>query len=70
MLAGETWVSADHELPLISEASPDSFLKSVNHSLAKEEPEIMDIVRRRSFYGWSITQTSLRLRFTYGLLRT
>lgn len=40
---GETWVSVDHELPLISEASPDSFLKSVNHSLAKEEPEIMEM---------------------------
>jgi len=38
---GETWVSVDHELPLISEASPDSFLKSVNHSLAKDKPEIM-----------------------------
>ena len=40
---GETWISVDHELPLISEASPDSFLKSVNHSLAKEEPEIMEM---------------------------
>ena len=39
---GETWVSVDHELPLISEASPDSFLKSVNNSLAKEKPEIME----------------------------
>lgn len=40
---GVTWVSVDHELPLISEASPDSFLKSVNHSLAKDEPEIMEL---------------------------
>ncbi len=40
---GETWVSVDHELPLISEASPDSFLKSVNNSLAKEKPEIMEM---------------------------
>ena len=40
---GETWISVDHELPLISEASPDSFLKSVNHSLTKEEPEIMEM---------------------------
>lgn len=40
---GETWVSIDHELPLISEASPDSFLKSVNNSLVKEKPEIMEM---------------------------
>lgn len=40
---GETWVSVDHELPLISEASPDSFIKSVNNSLAKDNPEIMEM---------------------------
>ena len=40
---GETWISVDHELPLISEASPDSFLKSVNNSLVKEKPEIMEM---------------------------
>ncbi|MBB3124552.1 hypothetical protein FHS04_002075 [Mesoflavibacter sabulilitoris] len=40
---GETWVSVDHELPLISEASPDSFLKSVNNSLVKGKPEIMEM---------------------------
>ncbi|MEP1984364.1 MAG: hypothetical protein ABJJ07_11905 [Maribacter dokdonensis] len=40
---GETWVSVDHELPLISEASPVSFLKSVNNSLVKEKPEIMEM---------------------------
>lgn len=42
---GETWISVDHELPLISEASPDSFLKSANNSLAKEEPEIMEMFK-------------------------
>lgn len=40
---GEIWVSVDHELPLISEASPNSFLKAVKNSLSKEEPEIMDM---------------------------
>lgn len=40
---GEIWVSVDHELPLISEASPDSFLKSVNNSLAKAKPEIIEM---------------------------
>jgi hypothetical protein len=43
--SGETWVSVDHELPLISEASPESFLKSINNSLAKEEPDIMDMFK-------------------------
>ena len=40
---GNTWISVDQELPLISEASPESFLKSVKKSLAKELPEIMDM---------------------------
>lgn len=40
---GAMWVSIDHELPLISEASPDSFLKAVKNSLEKEQPEIMDM---------------------------
>lgn len=41
--SGEMWISFDHELPLISEASPESFLKAVKNSLAKEQPEIMDM---------------------------
>jgi len=40
---GEMWVSVDHELPLISEASPESFLNAVKNSLAKEQPKIMDL---------------------------
>lgn len=43
--SGELWISADHELPLISEASPKSFLKSVSNSLAKEQPEMMDMFK-------------------------
>ena len=43
--SGEIWISVDHELPLISEASPESFLKAVNNSLAKEHPEIMDMFK-------------------------
>ncbi len=42
---GEMWISVDHELPLISEASPESFLKAVKNSLAKEQPEIMDMFK-------------------------
>lgn len=41
--SGEMWISVDHELPLISEASPESFLKALKNSLAKEQPEIMDM---------------------------
>lgn len=41
--SGEMWISIDHELPLISEASPESFLRAVKNSLAKEQPEIMDM---------------------------
>lgn len=42
---GEIWISVDHELPLISEASPTSFLKSVSNSLAKKQPEVMDMFK-------------------------
>jgi hypothetical protein len=38
---GEIWISVDRELPLISEASPTSFLKAVKDSLSKEQPKIM-----------------------------
>ncbi|WP_372746109.1 hypothetical protein [Lutibacter sp.] len=41
----ETWVSVDHELPLISEASPEGFLKAVKNSLGKEQPEIMGMFK-------------------------
>ena len=42
---GKIWISVDHELPLISEASPTGFFKSTSNSLLKEEPEIMDMFR-------------------------
>ncbi|AVR44586.1 hypothetical protein C7S20_04515 [Christiangramia fulva] len=40
---GELWISLDRDLPLISEASPNSFLKAIKASLEKDEPEIMDL---------------------------
>lgn len=43
--SGDIWISVNRELPLISEASPDSFLKAVSNSLAKPQPEIMDMFR-------------------------
>lgn len=42
---GEFWISVDNELPLISEASPQSFLKAVSNSLSKGQPEIMDMFK-------------------------
>lgn len=41
--SGEIWISVDQELPLISEASPESFLKALKNSLAKDQPEIMEM---------------------------
>lgn len=43
--SGETWISVDQELPLIAEASPESFLKAVKNSLEKEPPEIMEMFK-------------------------
>lgn len=43
--SGEMWISINRELPLIAEASPDSFLKAVKNSLTKEQAEIMDMFK-------------------------
>ena len=43
--SGEIWISVDQELPLIAEASPESFLKAVKNSLEKEQPEIMEMFK-------------------------
>ncbi len=43
--SSEIWISVDHELPLIAEASPESFLKAVKNSLEKEPPEIMEMFK-------------------------
>ncbi|WP_027066167.1 hypothetical protein [Maribacter sp. Hel_I_7] len=40
---GKLWISLDHELPLISEASPEVFLNSVDKSLSMDPPPIMEI---------------------------
>ncbi|MEN5435288.1 hypothetical protein ABE545_16760 [Sphingobacterium faecium] len=45
--SGEMWISVDHELPLISEASPEIFLNAVKQSLSKEQPEIMDMFKEK-----------------------
>ena len=46
--SGKLWISVNHELPLISEASPISFLKAASNSLSKEQPEIMDMFKEES----------------------
>ncbi len=48
--SGELWISVDNELPLISEASPISFLKAATNSLSKEQPEIMDMFKEVDGY--------------------
>ncbi|MCY1662591.1 hypothetical protein [Chryseobacterium sp. SL1] len=44
---GKTWISVDHELPLISEASPESFLRALTNSLSKQHPEVMEMFEER-----------------------
>lgn len=44
---GEAWISIDKELPLIAEASPETFLKAVKKSLEKQEPEVMDMFKEK-----------------------
>ncbi|MCG6190010.1 hypothetical protein K5G00_21465 [Maribellus maritimus] len=57
---GDLWISVDHELPLISEASPLSFLKAVKNSLSKEYPEIMDMFKETDdYFGSSSSHTGL-----------
>ena len=42
---GEVWISINKELPLIAEASPETFLKAVRKSLEKQAPEVMDMFK-------------------------
>lgn len=49
------WVSLNHELPLIAEASPTSFIESVNESLVKETKPIMAMFEEKEGF---ITPTS------------
>ncbi len=56
--SGEIWISVEHELPLISESSPVSFIKAVNNSLAKEQPEIMDMFKEENGFIDKISHQS------------
>ena len=58
--SGEIWISVNDELPLIAEASPVSFLKSVSNSLSKESPEIMDMFKEeKDFFNSKNNYTGL-----------
>ena len=57
---GELWVSLDHEMPLIAEASPISFLEAVNESLSSDPQPIMDMfIEREGFIIPNSTHTGL-----------
>ncbi len=40
---GDLWASRNHEMPLIAEASPESFFESAYHSLSLDDKPIMDM---------------------------
>jgi hypothetical protein len=46
--SGDLWISIDHSLPLLAEASPTSFLKAIKYSLSNDTPEIMDLFREEN----------------------
>ena len=53
--SGATWISIDRELPLIAEASPQSFLQHVSISLSHQSPEIMDMFEEKPGFDDPIT---------------
>ncbi|VFB14105.1 Plasmid maintenance system antidote protein [Bacteroides heparinolyticus] len=58
--SGEVWISIDKELPLIAEASPETFLKAVKKSLEKQEPEVMDMFKEEDgFFSKTSHHTGL-----------
>lgn len=59
--SGRHWIKWDQKLPLISEASPKSFLNAVNASLQAENMPIMSMftAKKKSFMGDSSYHTGL-----------
>jgi len=54
------WVSVDQKLPLLSEASPNSFLKAVYHSLETDNPAILKMFgTKRGFLAETGNHTGL-----------
>ena len=53
--SGATWISIDRELPLIAEASPQSFLQHVSISLSHQSLEIMDMFEEKPGFDDPIT---------------
>lgn len=57
---GKLWTSLDHEMPLISEASPNSFFEAVYESLAQESLPIMEMfVEKDGFISPTSNHTGL-----------
>ncbi len=57
---GDLWVSVNHEMPLISEASPNSFFEAVNESLSQKSPPIMNMfIEEAGFISSNSNQTGL-----------
>lgn len=57
---GKKWISWDQKLPLLSEASPDAFLKAVSDSLEKSDPPIMKMFKgKKGMLGDSSNHTGL-----------
>lgn len=59
--SAEKWIEYNQKLPLLSEASPDSFFKAVKHSLALEERPIMEMFKENGggIFGSSSNHTGL-----------
>ena len=56
--SGKAWIALGRYLPLIAEASPESFLKTVEESLSETDPAIMEMFdANRSSFG--ITHSGL-----------
>jgi hypothetical protein len=57
---GELWVLLNRQMPLIAEASPDTFLEAVEESLRQSTPSIMEMfVEGEGFIGPSANHTGL-----------
>ena len=58
--SADLWISIDHELPLIAEASPTSFLSAVTHALnAEESPVLAMFLETPGFMSSSTNYTGL-----------
>ena len=58
--SGQLWISLNHELPFIAEASPNIFIKAVNESLSEQDKPIMEMfIEEESLMGKTSNHTGL-----------